>query len=55
MTKRFLLILLRSIIITIQGTYDIVSKFWMRRDLYQGGRWLTWSKDGVLGFRVNKA
>ena len=33
-TKMFLLIL-RSLLITIQGTYDIVDKVWKIRNLYQ--------------------
>ena len=35
-SKGFLLIFLRSLLITIQGTYDIGDKVWKLRTLYQG-------------------
>ena len=44
-----------EIIYSIQGTYDIVDRVWMIRILYQGERWLTWSKYGILsilGLRI---
>ena len=42
------MIFLRSLLLTIQGTYDIVDVVWKLRNLYQGKRWLTWSNYGIL-------